>query len=154
MHAESFSRIHSWKHKNSASPLVVREVARASDPYKILSLLKTKREVHRRWKCGQIPIGNSKGIFRACRDGVRKAKAELKLKALTTSLEILFQNLTNLLVKKCFPMSSLNLLWCSFEPFPCVPSLDSREKRSAPPHNLLRKLQSAMRSPSAFFSPN
>ena len=30
-------------------------------------------------------------------------------------------------------MSSLNLLWYSFEPFPCVLSLHTRVKRSAPP---------------------
>jgi len=34
-------------------------------------------------------------------------------------------------------MSSLNLPWCSFEPFPHVPSLDMGEKRSAPPSPLL-----------------
>jgi len=64
------------------------------------------------------------------------------LGASTTSLESLFQCLTNLSVKKCFLMSSLNLLWHSFEPFPRVLSLDHREKTSAPPspHPLLGKL--------------
>lgn len=46
-------------------------------------------------------------------------------------------------------MSSLNLLWCSFEPFLCILSLDTGEKRSAPlsPLPFLRELQGAMRSP-------
>jgi len=30
-------------------------------------------------------------------------------------------------------MSRLNLPSCSFEPFPTIPSLDTREKSSAPP---------------------
>ena len=47
---------------------------------KLLSLLKTKREAYQRWKSGLIPIENYKGIARACRDAVRKAKAQLELK--------------------------------------------------------------------------
>ncbi|KAK4823576.1 hypothetical protein QYF61_003580 [Mycteria americana] len=47
---------------------------------KLLSLLKTKREAYQRWKSGQIPIENYKGIARTCRDAVRKAKAQLKLR--------------------------------------------------------------------------
>jgi len=72
-----------------------------------------------------------------------------RLETSTASLGSLFQCLTTLLVKKCFLMSSLNLSWCSFEPFPCVLSLDPRGKSSAPrsPLPLLRKLQRAMRSP-------
>ena len=53
------------------------------------------------------------------------------LGASTTSLGSLLQCLTTRLVKKCFLMSSLNLSWCSFESFPCVLSLDTREKWSA-----------------------
>ncbi|KAK4823085.1 hypothetical protein QYF61_025707 [Mycteria americana] len=59
------------------------------------------------------------------------------LGASTTSLGSLLQCLTTLLVKKCFLTSSLNLPWHSFEPFPHVLSLDTREKRSAPPSPLL-----------------
>jgi len=54
------------------------------------------------------------------------------LGASTTSLGSLFQCLTTLSVKKCLLMSSLNLPCNSFEPFPHVLSLDTREKRSAP----------------------
>ena len=69
--------------------------------------------------------------------------------ASTTSLGSLFQCLTTLSVKKCFLMSSVNLLWHSFEPFPCGLSLDTRKKNSAPPspRPLLRMLWRAMRSP-------
>ncbi|KAK4826821.1 hypothetical protein QYF61_011629 [Mycteria americana] len=65
-----------------------------------------------------------------------------RLGASTASLGSLFQGLTTVSVKKCFPMSSLNLPWCSFEPFPRVLSPDPREKSSAPPspRPLLRKL--------------
>ncbi|GAB0209387.1 mitochondrial enolase superfamily member 1 [Grus japonensis] len=38
------------------------------------------REAYQRCKSGQLPIENYKGIARACRDAVRKAKAQLKLK--------------------------------------------------------------------------
>ncbi|XP_052650883.1 uncharacterized protein LOC128145174 [Harpia harpyja] len=70
------------------------------------------------------------------------------LGASTTSPGNLFQCLTTLSVKKCFLMSSLNLPWRSFEPFPRILSLDPREKSSAPPspRPLLRKLQRATRS--------
>ena len=47
---------------------------------KLLSLLKTKRETYQRWKSGRIPVENYRGIARACRDAVRKAKVQLKLK--------------------------------------------------------------------------
>ena len=68
---------------------------------------------------------------------------------ITTSLGSLFQGLTTLWVMKYFLMSSLNLPWCCFEPFPQNLSLDPREKRSAPlsPLALLRKLLRVMRSP-------
>lgn len=36
------------------------------------------------------------------------------------------------LVRRGFLMSNLNLLWCIFEAFPCVLSLDAKEKRLAP----------------------
>lgn len=60
-----------------------------------------------------------------------------RLGALTTSLGCLFQCLN-----KCFPVLSLNLPWSNFEPFPHIPSLDARQKSSAPPSPLpfLRKL--------------
>ncbi|KAK4810859.1 hypothetical protein QYF61_008831 [Mycteria americana] len=64
----------------------VREVGRARDkrpPWlncELLSLLKTKREAYQRWKSGRLPVENYKGIARACRDAVRKAKAQLELK--------------------------------------------------------------------------
>ena len=54
-----------------------------------------------------------------------------RLRASTTSLGSLSQGLTTLSLKKCFLTSSLNLSWCSFEPFPHVLSLDTREKRSS-----------------------
>lgn len=47
---------------------------------KLLRLPKTKREVYQRWKSEQIPTENYKCIARACRDAVRKAKAQLELK--------------------------------------------------------------------------
>lgn len=43
-------------------------------------------------------------------------------------LTILFHGWNRFLVKKCFLVSSLNLPWCSFEPFPLTPLLDSRDK--------------------------
>ncbi|GAB0206364.1 mitochondrial enolase superfamily member 1 [Grus japonensis] len=46
----------------------------------LLSLLKTKREAYQRWKIVRIPVENYKGIARACRDAVRKARAQLELK--------------------------------------------------------------------------
>ncbi|PKU46749.1 rna-directed dna polymerase from mobile element jockey-like [Limosa lapponica baueri] len=46
----------------------------------LLSLLKTKRDVYQKWKSRQMPIENYKGIARECRDTVRKAKAQFKLK--------------------------------------------------------------------------
>ncbi|KAK4829643.1 hypothetical protein QYF61_005936 [Mycteria americana] len=72
-----------------------------------------------------------------------------RLGASTTSPGSLFQGLTTLSVKKCFLMSSLNLPWCSFEPFPDILSLDLREKSSASPfpRPFLRKLLRAMRLP-------
>jgi len=72
-----------------------------------------------------------------------------RLGASTSSPGSLFQCLSTFSVHKCFLMSRINLPWFSFEPFPCVLSLDPREKSSAPPspHPLLRKLQRAMRSP-------
>lgn len=54
----------------------------------------------------------------------------------TTSLWSLLLELTTPLVKKDFLMSSLDLSWCSFEPFSCVRSLGTREKRSTLPSPL------------------
>jgi len=72
--------------------------------------------------------------------------------ASTASLGSLFQCLSTLLVRKCFLRPSLNLPWRSFEPFPCVLSLDTREKTSAHPSPLplLRQLQRAMTLPISF----
>lgn len=69
----------------------------------------------------------------------------------TTSLGSLFQQLTILLVKKCFLIYSLNFPGCSLEPFWCVLSLDTMEKRSAPssPLLFLREQWDYL-----FFSPN
>jgi len=53
--------------------------------------------------------------------------------AMTTSLVSLFQCLTTLLVKNFFLISYLNFPWNIFTLFPCILSLDTREKRSAPP---------------------
>lgn len=53
--------------------------------------------------------------------------------ARTSPLGSLLQCFTTFLVKKCFLISSLSLLWCSFEAFPHVLSLDPREKGSACP---------------------
>lgn len=50
------------------------------------------------------------------------------LETAATCLESLFQCLPTLLVKKYFPVASLNLLWCSPEPFPRVLSLHTRQK--------------------------
>lgn len=71
---------------------------------------------------------------------------------LASSLGSLFLGYNTLLVNKRFLMSGLNLPCLSFEPFLCVPSLDTREKRSAHPSSPLlhRKLQRAMRSPLSF----
>ena len=46
----------------------------------LLRLLKTKREEYQKWKSGQIPVENYKGIVRACRDAVRKTTAQLESK--------------------------------------------------------------------------
>jgi len=61
--------------------------------------------------------------------------------ASTAPLESLFQSLITL-KKKFFLVSSLNLSWCRFVSFLCVPSSVAREKRPAPPSplSLLRKL--------------
>ena len=77
-----------------------------------------------------------------------------RLGASTSSLGSLFSSLTTLSVKKFFLMSGLNLPWCSFEPFPCILSLDTREKSSAPhfPCPLFRKQWRAVRSPLSFLS--
>lgn len=58
----------------------------------------------------------------------------------------LVQCLNMLSVKKCLLMPSLNLPWCSIEPFLCLLSLDPKEKRSTPPSPLLlRKLWREMK---------
>lgn len=64
----------------------------------------------------------------------------------TTSRGSLFWCLT---FQKFFLMSSLSLPWHRFEPFLCALSLDTREKRGAPPSPLpiLRELQRGTRSP-------
>lgn len=44
-------------------------------------LLKRKiKDAHRLWKGTQIPINDGKNLARACKDAVRKSKAELELK--------------------------------------------------------------------------
>lgn len=50
----------------------------------------------------------------------------------TVPLGSLLQCFTMLLVKKYFLVSSLNFLWCSFEPFLYILSLDTRGKRDQP----------------------
>lgn len=52
--------------------------------------------------------------------------------ALTMSLGSLFQCITTLSLKKHFLTTNLNVPWHTFEPFPHILSLDTREKRSAP----------------------
>ena len=42
--------------------------------------LKAKKEAYWLWKGHQIPIKDYKNLARACRDAVRKAKAQLELK--------------------------------------------------------------------------
>jgi len=71
-----------------------------------------------------------------------------RLGALTTSLGSLFQHLTTLSVKKCSLMSSLNLPWHSFEPFPHILSLGTKRRaQHLPLHVPSRMLQRAVRSP-------
>ncbi|KAK4825160.1 hypothetical protein QYF61_024549 [Mycteria americana] len=45
----------------------------------MLVKLKSKRELHRQWKQGQVTWEEYRDAARLCRDGVRKAKAQLKL---------------------------------------------------------------------------
>lgn len=54
----------------------------------------------------------------------------------------LFHCLMILVVNKCFQMSSLNLIWCSFEPS-CVPRKSSEPLSLFP---LFRKLKTAIKS--------
>ncbi|KAK4806872.1 hypothetical protein QYF61_012593 [Mycteria americana] len=46
----------------------------------LLGVLKSKKEAYRLWKGIQIAIEDYKNLARACRDAVRKAKAQLELK--------------------------------------------------------------------------
>ena len=46
----------------------------------LLGLLKSKREAYQRWRSGGLSVESYKGTARVCRDAVRKAKAQLKLK--------------------------------------------------------------------------
>ena len=41
--------------------------------------LKSEKKMHRQWKQGQVPWEEHKEAARLCRDGVRKAKAQLEL---------------------------------------------------------------------------
>ncbi|KFQ61696.1 hypothetical protein N334_12538, partial [Pelecanus crispus] len=45
----------------------------------LLVKLKSKRELHRQWKQGQVSWGEYREAAQLCRDGVRKAKAQLEL---------------------------------------------------------------------------
>ena len=45
----------------------------------MLVKLKSKRELHRQWKQGQVTWEEYRDAAHLCRDGVRKAKAQLEL---------------------------------------------------------------------------
>lgn len=45
----------------------------------LLVKLKRKKKIHREWKQGQVLWEQNKEAARLCRDGVRKAKAQLEL---------------------------------------------------------------------------
>lgn len=73
----------SWKHKSNSSPLKVKEMGRARDPPGLTASLRVcskPGEAYQRWKSRQISIEYYKGTARACREAVRKAKVQPKLK--------------------------------------------------------------------------
>lgn len=84
MSAECVSRTLSWKNKSSAPPLKGgKQVEEETPPWlncELLSLFKTKREVYEKRKSGQIHIEIYKGITRVCRNAIKKAKGQFRLK--------------------------------------------------------------------------
>jgi len=58
----------------------VKEGKRLARPSRdMLVKLKSNRELHRQWKQGQISWEEYRDAAQLCRDGVRKAKAQLEL---------------------------------------------------------------------------
>ncbi|KAK4806914.1 hypothetical protein QYF61_012635 [Mycteria americana] len=82
--AGSYSRTASWKHKNISILYKGKGRKRTRDHPGLTKTfwvcLKANEEAYRLWKGIQIAIEDYKNLARACRDAVRKAKAQLELK--------------------------------------------------------------------------